>query len=166
MQIPGLMLNIYHLGVLVLGESGSGKSDLALSLLDRGHQLIADDIVTCRRQADQVIVSCPPLLKNRLQIYGLGVLEVSELFTEKAVLDETALDLIIALSPKQHPKSLTQLAETTEILDLYFDQIILPLGMNNRHLALLIECAVKAYQQRKKGYNSAQNFIRAQQKLL
>jgi len=148
--ISGNLLKIFNHGVLVLGKSGVGKSSLALQLIDRGHQLIADDIVILQKtQEGKVIGSCPPEIKDYLEIRGFGIVNCKEIFGPQALLPEIPIDLVLALQPKPElpstsdQRSVHPALLTYSLLGMSIRLLNLPYHPTY-NVALLVECAVKS----------------------
>jgi HPr kinase/phosphorylase len=164
----GVFMDVLGLGVLITGESGVGKSELALELISRGHGLVADDVVEISRIAAKTLEGrCPPLLKDFLEVRGLGVLNIRVIFGETAVRPKMNLKLIVHLEkPGQAgaaPAERLPLHEMTEdILGLPVREIVIPVAAG-RNLAVLVEAAVRNYILQLRGYDSTQEFIARQQ---
>ena len=164
----GVFVDVLGLGVLITGESGVGKSELALELISRGHGLVADDVVEISRIAAKTLEGrCPRLLKDFLEVRGLGVLNIRVIFGETAVRPKMNLKLIVHLEkPGQAGTALTDrlpLHEMTEdILGLPIREIVIPVAAG-RNLAVLVEAAVRNYILQLRGYDSTQEFIARQQ---
>ncbi len=142
----GVFMNIFGLGVLLTGESGVGKSELALALLDRGHQLIADDMVEFSRQNGEVVGCAPQKLKNFLEVRGLGIFNIKVIFGACAVLDQQILSLIVHLQKVDFIRreiSPTPLYQT--IYDKVISRMILPF-ITARRFELLLEILVRNFQ--------------------
>ena len=164
----GVFMDVLGLGVLITGESGVGKSELALELISRGHGLVADDVVEISRIAAKTLEGrCPPLLKDFLEVRGLGVLNIRVIFGETAVRPKMNLKLIVHLEkPGQAgaaPTDRLPLHELTEdILGLPIREVVIPVAAG-RNLAVLLEAAVRNYILQLRGYDSTQEFIARQQ---
>ncbi|HLM57918.1 MAG TPA: HPr(Ser) kinase/phosphatase [Pyrinomonadaceae bacterium] len=155
----GVLLNLYGLGVLVEGESGVGKSECALDLIARGHQLVADDLVEVRRtRPGQLVGSAPGLLREHMEIRGLGILNVRELFGVSAVSGPKTLGLDIRLQRWTEGCEIDRLGldpRTVEILGVAVPHFVLPVSPG-RNVATLVETAVRVHLSRARGYNAAE----------
>ena len=163
--LHGVFMEIYSMGVLVTGESGSGKSELALELVTRGHRLVADDAPEFTQIAPDVLDgTCPELLQDMLELRGLGVLNIREMFGDTAVKRNKYLRLIVHLSkPSLEPsptglERLTGDIGTRRVLDLDVPMITLPV-MAGRNLAVLAEAATRMHILRSKGVDPAAAFM-------
>jgi HPr kinase/phosphorylase len=167
-SMHGVFMDVLGLGVLITGESGVGKSELALELISRGHGLVADDVVEISRIAAKTLEGrCPPLLKDFLEVRGLGVLNIRTIFGQTAVRPKMNLKLIVHLEkPGQAGAAPTErlpLHELTEdILGMSIRKIIIPVAAG-RNLAVLLEAAVRNYILQLRGIDSTQEFIARQQ---
>ena len=163
--LHGVFMEIYSMGVLVTGESGSGKSELALELVTRGHRLVADDAPEFTQIAPDVLDgTCPELLQDMLELRGLGVLNIREMFGDTAVKRNKYLRLIAHLrkpSLEPSPTGLERLTGdigTRRVLDLDVPMITLPV-MAGRNLAVLTEAATRMHILRSKGVDPAAAFM-------
>ena len=163
--LHGVFMEIYSMGVLVTGESGSGKSELALELVTRGHRLVADDAPEFTQIAPDVLDgACPELLQDMLELRGLGVLNIRQMFGDTAVKRNKYLRLIVHLSkPSLEPsptglERLTGDIGTRRVLDLDVPMITLPV-MAGRNLAVLTEAATRMHLLRSKGVDPAAAFM-------
>jgi HPr kinase/phosphorylase len=167
-SMHGVFMDVLGLGVLITGESGVGKSELALELISRGHGLVADDVVEIARIATKTLEGhCPPLLKDFLEVRGLGVLNIRTIFGQTAVRPKMNLKLIVHLErPNQAGTAPTErlpLHELSEdILGMSIRKIIIPVAAG-RNLAVLLEAAVRNYILQLRGIDSTQEFIDRQQ---
>ena len=161
----GVFMEIYSIGVLITGESGAGKSELALELVTRGHRLVADDAPEFTQIAPDVLDgTCPDLLQDLLEVRGLGVLNVRQMFGDTAVKRNKYLRLIVHLSRPHLEPQPTGLERITgdlgvrRILDLDVPLITLPV-MPGRNLAVLTEAATRMHILRSKGVDPAAAFM-------
>lgn len=169
--LHGVFMEVMGLGCLLTGPSGIGKSELALELLSRGHRLIADDAPVFRRSAPEIIRgSCPDVLKDFIEVRGLGVLNVRAMFGDNAVMDSKRLRLIIHLEEYSDPeiKNLDRLSRSQRsrsILEVEIPEVLIPVAPG-RNVAVIIEAAVRNHVLYLNGYNAAEDFIRRQQAFL
>lgn len=169
--LHGVLMDVLGVGVLVTGESGVGKSELALELVSRGHGLVADDVVELRRIAPETLEgSCPPLLRDFLEVRGLGVLNIRTIFGETAVRRRKNMKLIVYLqkftaaegdSSERLP--ISHLNEN--IMNVDIRKVIIPVAAG-RNLAVLVEAAVRNYILQLRGIDGTQEFIDRQQQEL
>ncbi|HUR81124.1 MAG TPA: HPr(Ser) kinase/phosphatase [Thermoanaerobaculia bacterium] len=165
--LHGVMLDVLEVGVLITGDSSIGKSELALELISRGHGLVADDVVELQQIAPDTIQSrCPPMLRDFLEVRGLGVLNIRSIFGETAVRPRKALRLIVQLEPFEpglEPKDrLATRAGTQDILGVEIPTVTLAVAPG-RNLAVLVEAAVRNHILITRGINSTAEFIKRQE---
>jgi HPr kinase/phosphorylase len=163
--LHGVFMEIYSIGVLITGESGSGKSELALELVTRGHRLVADDAPEFTQIAPDVLDgTCPEMLQDLLEVRGLGVLNIRDMFGDTAVKRNKYLRLIVHLTPPlAQPANgglerLTGDLGTRRVLDLDVPTVTLPV-MAGRNLAVLTEAAARVHILRAKGVDPAAAFM-------
>ena len=163
--LHGVFMEIYSIGVLITGESGAGKSELALELMTRGHRLVADDAPEFTQIAPDVLDgTCPELLQDLLEVRGLGILNVRDMFGDTAVKRNKYLRLIVHLTRPQlepQPAGMERIVGdlgTRRVLDLDVPMIILPV-MPGRNLAVLTEAAARLHILRSKGIDPAAAFM-------
>ena len=157
----GVMIEVHGLGILLVGPSGIGKSECALVLIERGHRLVADDRVELVRLPGNRIVATPaPLLKHHLEIRGLGVLNVRDLFGATAVQDEAHLDLVVGLRPLEDGGEFDRLGvdeATRDILGVAIPALDVPV-YPGRDMGVLLEVAARNQLLKRAGHHSAREF--------
>ena len=157
----GVLMEVYGEGVLILGESGMGKSETAVELLKRGHRLIADDAVEIRKISGNVLMgTASELIRNYVELRGIGIVNVAKLFGMGAVKAENAIDLVVNIVPWKSGEAYDRLGiedQYTEILDVKVPTNTIPVTPG-RNLAVIIEVAAMNNRQRKMGYNPAKEF--------
>jgi len=169
--LNGVFMEVMNMGTLITGASGIGKSELALELIARGHRLIADDATKFSRLAPEIITgTCPELLKDFLEVRGLGIINVRKIYGDNSIKDKKHLSLIVRLEPMERSQllSLDRLDGSynfQNILDVDITEIILPVAPG-RNLAIMLECAVRNYMLRIQGYNAPEEFINKQLELI
>lgn len=159
----GELVEVYGEGVLILGESGVGKSETALELVKRGHRLVADDLVEVRRVSSKTLVgSAPDVIRHFVEIRGIGILDVKYLYGVGSVKMTESINLVINMelwNPEKHYERLGVDEQHTEILGIRVPSLTIPVRPG-RNLAIIIEVAAMNNRQRKMGYNAAQTFTR------
>ena len=165
--LHGVFLDVLEIGVLITGDSSIGKSELALELISRGHGLVADDVVELQQIGPETIQGrCPPMLRDFLEVRGLGVLNIRSIFGETAVRPRKALRLIVHLDMPEggyEPKDrLATRAGTQDILGVEIPTVTLAVAPG-RNLAVLVEAAVRNHILLTRGINSTREFIARQE---
>ena len=156
----GVLMEVYGQGILLTGESGMGKSETAVELLKRGHRLIADDAVEIRKVGSKLIGSAPDVVRNYVELRGIGIINVAKLFGMGAVKDENAIDLVVNVVPWDQHQSYDRLGleeQYTDILGVQVPINTIPITPG-RNLAVILEVAAMNNRQRKMGYNPAKEF--------
>ena len=157
----GVLVEVYGEGVLLLGDSGVGKSETAIELVKRGHRLIADDAVEIKRVSATTLVGrAPDIIRHYVELRGVGIVDVRRLYGMGAVKETEKIDLVINLENWQQGKMYDRLGleETTEdILGIKVPSIVLPVSPG-RNLSIVIEVAAMNNRQKRMGYNTAQEF--------
>ena len=169
-SLHGVFMDIFGMGVLITGESGVGKSELALELISRGHGLVADDVVEVSRLAPDTLEGrCPELLRDFLEVRGLGLLNIHTIFGEAACRRKMKLKLIVHLQKPQpgvpEAARLPLDAQTENILGVPIRKVMIPVAAG-RNLAVLVEAAVRSTILQLRGIDNMQEFLDRQQKAL
>ena len=157
----GVLLDIYGEGVLITGESGVGKSETAIELVKRGHRLVADDAVEIRRVSNQLIGKAPELIRHYIELRGIGVIDVQQLFGMSAVKLESQIDFVIYLERWQEDKFYDRLGldeEKVDILGMQLPILTIPV-QPGRNLAAIVEVAAMNNRAKKYGYNAAKTLV-------
>lgn len=157
----GVLVEVYGEGLLLMGESGIGKSEAAAELLKRGHRLISDDAVEIRKIAGNTLMgTSPELIRNYIEIRGIGVINVAKLFGMAAIKTETAIDQVINIVPWSSEQMYDRLGLEEQHMDLLgvkVPAITIPVKPG-RNLAIILEIAAMNSRQKKMGYNAAAEF--------
>jgi len=158
----GVMVEVYGEGILILGESGVGKSETAMELVKRGHRLIADDVVEIRRVSDTTLLgTAPDIIRHFVEIRGIGILDVKNLYGMGAVKVQETVSLVIHLELWDKNKNYNRLGveeEYTDILGIKVPSLTIPVRPG-RNLAIIVELAAMNNRQKSVGYNAAKVFI-------
>lgn len=156
----GVLVDVYGEGVLIVGESGVGKSETALELIKRGHRLVADDAVEVKKVSNNTLIgSCPKVIRHFIELRGIGIINVKQMFGVQSVKDTQAIDIIINLESWEDGKLYDRLGmneEHTEILGTRVISQTLPIRPG-RNLAMICEAAAVSRREKKMGYNAAQD---------
>ena len=157
----GVLMEVYGEGLLLVGESGIGKSEAAVELLKRGHRLIADDAVEIRKISGNLLVgTAPKLIRNYVELRGIGIINVAKLFGMGAVKAENEINLVVNIVPWGKQKNYDRLGledQYTDILGVQIPMNTIPITPG-RNLAVILEVAAMNNRQRKMGYNPALEF--------
>jgi HPr kinase/phosphorylase len=168
-SIHGVLVDVFGEGVLIMGESGIGKSEAALELVKRGHRLVSDDVVEIRRVSDITLVgSAPDITRHFIELRGIGIIDVKTLFGIQSVEDTKSIDLIIKLEEYDKDKVYDRLGMSEEYTEILGNKIVshsLPIRPG-RNLAVIVETAAVNRRQKKMGYNAAQELYRRVQESL
>ena len=158
----GVLVEVYGEGVLLIGDSGVGKSETAIELVKRGHRLIADDAVEIRRVSDKTLVgTSPENIRHFLELRGIGIINVRKIFGIGAVKISEKIDMIINLEQWSQSKVYDRMGmdeETTDILGLTIPSVTIPIKPG-RNLAIIIEVAAMNNRQKRMGYNAAHELL-------
>ena len=160
-SIHGGLLSIHGKGVLIRGESGMGKSEIALELIKRGHILVADDRVDCYRIHNKIVGMAPDILKDMLEIRGIGIINVAKMFGISSVMPKTEIDFQVTLEAwdkeKDYDRIGTEEAKHESILGVDIPKIVVPVR-EGRSMAVIIESAVTNFMLKEMGMDSAKEF--------
>ncbi len=159
----GVLVEVYGEGILLIGESGVGKSETAIELVKRGHRLIADDAVEIRRVSDKSLVgTAPDNIRHFIELRGIGIINASRIFGAGAVKLTEKIDLVINIEQWDVSKQYDRIGlekQTTELLGLSIPSLTIPVKPG-RNLAVIIEVAAMNNRQKKLGYNAAQDLLK------
>ncbi len=160
-SLHGTLVDVYGIGVLILGKSGIGKSECALDLVERGHRLVADDLVDIKRTAERILMgSGPELIRHHMEIRGLGIINIKNLFGIGAIRDRKRVELVTTIEEWDETKEYDRLGLdelTYSILDIDLPRIIIPVRPG-RNLSIIIEVAAMNQRLKKSGYHTAKEF--------
>ena len=159
-RMHGVLVEIYGVGVLITGNSGVGKSEAALELLKRGHRLVADDAVDIRRvSAGRLVGQAPEMVRNFMEIRGIGIINVATLFGIGSVMLSKSIDMVVHLEHWQQDKEYDRLGltdETRKILDVDVPWLLMPIRPG-RNLAVVLEVAARNLRLKQQGYSAAKD---------
>ncbi|MFZ5966374.1 MAG: HPr(Ser) kinase/phosphatase [Bacillota bacterium] len=155
----GVLVEVYGIGILMIGESGVGKSETALELIKRGHRLVADDAVEIKKKDEKTIEgSAPELIRHYMEIRGVGILDIIQLYGVGAVRDQKYIDMVIELENWDDKKQYDRLGldgEYMDILGIQISKLTIPIKPG-RNLAMLVEVAARNHRQKQMGFNAAE----------
>tara|TARA_R110000868_G_scaffold8205_9_gene42859 strand:+ start:34489 stop:35016 length:528 start_codon:yes stop_codon:yes gene_type:complete len=166
----GEFLNVADTGVLITGDSGIGKSELALELIKRGHQLVADDIVELTKKDDKIVGHCPELLQDFLEVRGIGILNIRKMYGSKVITPTKNVELIIHF--ERYDSAIVMgvdridgdhSVETIHGIDIA--KVTIPVAIG-RNLAIILEAAVRNHQLLQQGYDAKEDFVGKQRRML
>ena len=159
----GVLVEVYGEGILLLGESGVGKSETASELIKRGHRLVADDAVEIRRVSDKTLVgSSPANIRHFMELRGVGIINARRIFGMGSVKMTEKVDMVISLEPWEKTKVYDRMGMTDEYMEILGNKVpslTIPVK-TGRNLAVIIEVAAMNNRQKKMGYNAAQELLR------
>jgi len=160
--IHGGLVDVYGEGILIMGESGIGKSEAALELIKRGHRLVADDAVEIKKVSDDTLIgSAPDITRHFIELRGIGIIDVKTLFGVESVKNTQSIDLVIKLEEWSKDKSYDRLGLEESYIEFLGNKVpchSIPIRPG-RNLAIICEAAAVNYRQKKMGYNAAQEFF-------
>lgn len=155
----GVLVDVYGVGILLLGDSGIGKSETALELVKRGHRLVADDAVEIKRVSDNRLVGeAPELIKHFMEVRGIGIIDIRAMYGAGAIINSKSIDLVITLEIWDNNKVYDRLGlveESIDILDVTLPKITIPVRPG-RNLAIIVEVAAMNFRLKNSGYHAAQ----------
>lgn len=168
-SIHGVLVDVYGVGVLIMGESGIGKSEAALELIKRGHRLVADDVVEIRKVSDDTLVgTAPSITKHLIELRGIGIVDVKTLFGVQSVRETQTIDLVITLEEWAKDREYDRLGLEEDYTEFLGNKIVchsIPIRPG-RNLAVIVESASINHRQKQMGYNAAQELYRRVQQSL
>ena len=158
-SIHGVLVDVFGEGVLIMGESGIGKSEAALELIKRGHRLVTDDVVEIRKVSDETLIgSAPEITRHFIELRGIGIIDVKTLFGVESVKDTQSIDMVIKLEDWNRDKEYDRMGLEDQYTEFLGNKIVchsIPVRPG-RNLAIIVESAAVNYRQKKMGYNAAQ----------
>ncbi len=157
-SVHGVLVDVFGEGVLIMGESGIGKSEAALELIKRGHRLVSDDVVEIRKVSDATLVgSAPDITRYFIELRGIGIVDVKTLFGVESVKDTQSIDIVIKLEEWDKEREYDRLGLEDRYTDFLGNKVVchnIPIRPG-RNLAIIVESAAVNYRQKKMGYNAA-----------
>lgn len=161
--IHGVLVDVYGVGVLIMGESGIGKSEAALELIKRGHRLVTDDAVEIRRVSDDTLIgSAPPVTKHLIELRGIGIVDIKTMFGVQSVKEAQTIDLVIKLEEWNKEKEYDRLGLEEEYIEFLGNKVVchsIPIRPG-RNVAVIVESASVNHRQKQMGYNAAEELYR------
>ena len=164
--IHGVLVDVYGEGVLIMGESGIGKSEAALELVRRGHRLVSDDVVVIRKVSDVTLVgSAPDMTRHFIELRGIGIIDVKTLYGVEHVKSTQSIDLVIKLEDWSKDREYDRMGLEDEFTEILGNKVVchsIPIRPG-RNLAVIVETAAVNHRQKKMGYNAARELYRRMQ---
>lgn len=158
-SVHGVLVDVYGEGVLIMGDSGIGKSEAALELIKRGHRLVSDDVVEIRKVSDETLVgSAPDITKHFIELRGIGIIDVMQMFGVECVMDTQNINMVIKLAEWSKDKDYDRLGLKDNYTEFLGNKVIcydIPVRPG-RNIAIIVECAAVNNRAKKMGYNAAQ----------
>lgn len=168
-SIHGVLVDVYGVGVLIMGESGIGKSEAALELIKRGHRLVTDDVVEIRKVSDETLVgSAPDITRHFIELRGIGIVDVKSMFGVQSVRETQNIDLVITLEDWDRDKEYDRLGLEENYTEFLGNRVVchnIPIRPG-RNLAIIVESAAVNHRQKQMGYNAAQELYKRVQENL
>lgn len=158
-SIHGVLVDVYGEGVLIMGDSGIGKSEAALELIKRGHRLVSDDVVELRKVSDETLIgSAPDITRHFIELRGIGIIDIKSIFGVESVKDTQSIDMVIKLAEWSKDKDYDRLGLQDQYTEFLGNKVVsyeIPIRPG-RNLAIIVECAAVNNRAKKMGYNAAQ----------
>lgn len=168
-SIHGVLVDVYGVGVLIMGESGIGKSEAALELINRGHRLVTDDVVEIRKVSDDTLVgTAPDITRHFIELRGIGIVDVKSLFGVQSVRETQTIDLVINMEEWDKNREYDRLGLKEEYTEFLGNKVVchsIPIRPG-RNLAIIVESAAVNHRQKQMGYNAAEELYRRVQESL
>ncbi len=168
-SIHGVLVDVYGVGVLIMGESGIGKSEAALELIKRGHRLVTDDVVEIRKVSDDTLVgAAPDITRHFIELRGIGIVDVKSMFGVQSVRETQNIDLVITLEDWNRDKEYDRLGLEEKYTEFLGNRVVchsIPIRPG-RNLAIIVESAAVNHRQKQMGYNAAQELYKRVQENL
>lgn len=168
-SIHGVLVDVYGVGVLIMGESGIGKSEAALELINRGHRLVTDDVVEIRKVSDDTLVGkAPDITRHFIELRGIGIVDVKSLFGVQSVRETQTIDLVINMEEWDKNREYDRLGLKEESTEFLGNKVVchsIPIRPG-RNLAIIVESAAVNHRQKQMGYNTAEELYRRVQESL
>jgi HPr kinase/phosphorylase len=168
LSVHGVLVDVYGIGLLIIGEGSIGKSESALDLIVRGHRLVSDDVVEIRRRGD-ILTGCPPeLLRYHMELRGLGILNIKDLFGVVATRDRKDVELVVELEAWREDREYDRLGldeRTIGILGVPVPYVLMPVAPG-RNVAIIMEVAVRNLLLKRKGIHTARTFAQRLQEIM
>ena len=168
-SIHGVLVDVYGVGVLIMGESGIGKSEAALELIKRGHRLVTDDVVEIRKVSDETLVgSAPDITRHFIELRGIGIVDVKSMFGVQSVRETQNIDLVITLEDWSREKEYDRLGLEESYTEFLGNKVVchnIPIRPG-RNLDIIVESAAVNHIQKQMGYNAAQELYKRVQENL
>ena len=168
-SIQGVLVDVYGVGVLMMGESGIGKSEAALELINRGHRLVTDDVVEIRKVSDDTLVGkAPDITRHFIELRGIGIVDVKSLFGVQSVRETQTIDLVINMEEWDKNREYDRLGLKEEYTEFLGNKVVchsIPIRPG-RNLAIIVESAAVNHRQKQMGYNAAEELYRRVQESL
>lgn len=162
-SIHGVLVDVYGEGVLIMGDSGIGKSEAAIELIKRGHRLVTDDVVELRKVSDETLIgTAPDITKHFIELRGIGIIDVKSLFGVESVKETQSIDMVIKLEEWNRDKEYDRLGLNQEYTEFLGNKVVsysIPIRPG-RNVAVIVEAAAVNHRQKKMGYNAAEELYR------